>query len=329
MMNFTKSELEDACALVYRHMDPTPQYSWPLLNARTGTPTWVKHENHGPTGAFKMRGAITFMDWLTRTHPDVPGICTATKGNHGQGQARMATAAGLSARIYVPHGNSVEKNAAMKAFGAELIEHGTDFDEARAEAVRVAERDGLFIVPPFHKELVRGVATYAFELLSAQPDLDTIYVPIGCGSGICGTILARNALGSKTKVVGVVSDRAQTAKLSVEAGRMIETEAPDTFADGMAVRVPVQEAYDIYAKGAERIITVSDDEVAEAIRTYYHCTHNLAEGAGAAPLAGLLQEKDKMAGKACAVILCGGNIDTAWFLQVMAGQTPQLRPDTL
>ena len=324
MMTFTKSELEDACALVYRHMAPTAQYSWPLLNARTGTPTWVKHENHGPTGAFKMRGAITFMDWLTRTHPDVPGICTATKGNHGQGQARMATAAGLRALIYVPYGNSVEKNAAMRAFGAELVEHGQDFDEARAEAYRVAKAEGLFIVPPFHKELVRGVATYAFELLSAQPDLDTIYVPIGCGSGICGTILARDALGLKTKIVGVVSDRAQTAKLSVEAGRMIETEAPDTFADGMAVRVPVQEAYDIYSKGVERIIAVSDDEVAEAIRTYYHCTHNLAEGAGAAPLAGLLQEKDQMAGKNCAVILCGGNIDTEWFLQVMSGGTPKV-----
>jgi threonine dehydratase len=324
MMTFTRSELEDACALVYRHMTPTPQYNWPMLTARTGTPTWVKHENHTPTGAFKMRGAITFMDWLTRTHPNAPGICTATKGNHGQGQAKMATAAGLRALIYVPHGNSVEKNAAMRAFGAELVEHGTDFDEAKAEAIRVASEQGLFIVPPFHKELVRGVATYAFELLSAQPDLDTIYVPIGCGSGICGTILARDALGLKTKVVGVVSDRAQTAKLSVEADRMIETAAPTTFADGMAVRIPVPEAYDIYAKGAERIITVSDDEVAEAIRTYYHCTHNLAEGAGAAPLAGLLQEKDKMAGKTCAVILCGGNIDTEWFLQVLAGQTPTL-----
>lgn len=324
MMTFTKSELEDACALVYRHMQATPQYSWPMLNARTGTKTWVKHENHSPTGAFKMRGAVTFMDWLTRRHPDISGICTATKGNHGQGQAHMATAAGLRAVIYVPHGNSVEKNDAMRAFGAELIEHGTDFDEARAEAVRVAKEQGLFVVPAFHKELVRGVATYAYELLTAQPDLDTIYVPIGCGSGICGTILARDALGLKTKVVGVVSENAATAKLSVDAGRMIETETAVTFADGMAVRVPVPEAYEIYAKGAERIITISDDEVAEAIRTYFHCTHNVSEGAGAAPLAGLLQEKDKMRGKTCAVILCGGNIDTAWMAQVLAGGTPAL-----
>lgn len=305
-------------------MNRTPEYIWPLLNARIGTTTWVKHENHSPTGAFKMRGAITFIDWLVRAHPDATGICTATKGNHGQGQARMATAAGLRALIYVPHGNSVEKNAAMKAFGAELVEFGADFDAARMEAVRVAARDGLFVVPPFHKELVRGVATYAFELLTKAPHLDTIYVPIGCGSGICGTILARDALGLKTKIVGVVSDQAQAAKLSVEAGRMIETDAPNTFADGMAVRVPVQEAYDIYSKGAERIISVTDDEVAEAIRAYYTCTHNLAEGAGAAPLAGLLQEREKMAGKECAVILCGGNIDTAWFTEVMAGRTPIL-----
>ena len=268
MMTFTKSELEDACALVYRHMTATPQYSWPMLNTRVGTQVWVKHENHSPTGAFKMRGAVTFMDWLTRMHPNVPGICTATKGNHGQGQARMATAAGLRAVIYVPHGNSKEKNAAMRAFGAELFEHGADFDEAKAEAIRVAHAQGLFVVPPFHKELVRGVATYAFELLTAQPDIDTIYVPIGCGSGICGTILARDALGLTTKIVGVVSDRADAVKQSLAAGKMIETGSPNTFADGMAVRVPVPEAFDIYAKGAERIISVSDDEIAEACLLY-------------------------------------------------------------
>ncbi|WP_107845088.1 threonine dehydratase [Litoreibacter ponti] len=324
MISFTKSELEDACALVYRHMARTPEYIWPLLNARTGGTTWVKHENHGPTGAFKNRGAITFMDWLVRTHPDVPGIVTATRGNHGQGQARAAVAAGLRALVYVPRGNSVEKNAAMAGFGAELVEFGDDFDTAREEAFRVGAEQGLFIVPPFHSELVRGVATYAFELLTKAPEIDTIYVPIGCGSGICGTILARDALGLKTKIVGVVSDAAQTAKLSVEAGALVETNSADTFADGMAVRVPVQDAYDIYSKGAERIIAVSDDEVAEAIRAYFHCTHNVAEGAGAAPLAGLLQEKERMAGKTCAVILCGGNIDTEWFLKVMAGETPKV-----
>ncbi|WP_224815593.1 threonine dehydratase [Hasllibacter sp. MH4015] len=321
-MHFTHADLRAAAGIVYTQMQPTPQYAWPLLAEKTGCEVWVKHENHTPTGAFKLRGAITFIDWLKRTHPDVTGICTATRGNHGQGQARAARAAGLTAKVYVPRGNSVEKNAAMRAFGAELIEFGEDFDEARTEAFRVAEEEGLMIVPPFHEELVRGVATYAWELFSNVPDLDTVYVPIGCGSGICGTILARDALGLKTKIVGVVSDAAQTAKLSVEAGHLVETDSAKTFADGMAVRVPVQAAYDIYSKGVERIIAVSDAEVAEAIRTYYHATHNLAEGAGAAPLAGLMQERAAMVGKKVAVILCGGNIDKEWLSTVLLGGVP-------
>ena len=305
-------------------MSPTPQHHWPLLSAAIGAEVWVKHENHTPTGAFKVRGALTFMDWLTRTHPDVLGICTATRGNHGQGQAWAATNAGLTAKVYVPRGNSIEKNAAMEAFGAQLIEFGDDFDTAREEAYRVADAEGLFIVPPYHPALVRGVATYAYELFTAQPDLDTVYVPIGCGSGICGTIMARDALGLTTKVVGVVSDQAQTAKLSFEAGRLIETNSAATFADGMAVRVPVQEAFDVYSKGAERIIAVSDDNVADAIRLFFTATHNVAEGAGAAPLAGLMQERDQMAGKKVGVILCGGNIDTGWFRTVLDGHTPQV-----
>jgi threonine dehydratase len=321
-MQFTLDALRAAHALVTQHMAPTPQYAWPQLAARTGAEVWVKHENHTATGAFKLRGAITFIDWVTRVYPDARGICTATRGNHGQGQARQAVAAGLTAKVYVPRGNSVEKNAAMRAFGAEVIEFGDDFDTAREEAYRVAEAEGLVIVPPFHPELVRGVATYGLELLTAVPDLDTVYVPIGCGSGICGTILARDALGLKTKIVGVVSENAQTAKLSAEAGRLIETDSARTFADGMAVRVPVAEALAIYGPGAERIVTVSDEEVAEAIRIYYRDIHNLAEGAGAAPLAALMQERERMAGKKVGVILCGGNIDTDWFLTVMSGSVP-------
>jgi len=323
-MHLTEDDLREAAKVVYTQMAPTPQYAWPMLAERLGCEVWVKHENHTATGAFKLRGAITFMDWLVRTHPDVPGICTATRGNHGQGQARAAVAAGLSAKVYVPRGNSLEKNAAMRAFGAELIEFGADFDEARLEAIRVAEAEGLFLVPPFHEEIVRGVATYAWELFSAVPDLDVVYVPIGCGSGICGTLLARDALGVSCDVVGVVSDGAQTAKLSVEAGRMVETDSARTFADGMAVRVPVQAAFDIYSKGAARIVSVSDGEVAEAIRVYYRDIHNLAEGAGAAPLAALMQERRQMAGKRVGVILCGGNIDTDWFLSVMAGGVPEV-----
>lgn len=324
MSYLTLEDLEAAAALVHRHMAPTPQYAWPLLSARAGCEVWVKHENHGPTGAFKVRGGITYIDWLRRTHPGVPGIITATRGNHGQSQARAAVAAGLRAVVYVPHGNSTEKNAAMRAWGAELVEFGQDFDEAREEAFRVAAAEGLHIVPPFHRELVRGVATYALEFFRAAPPLDAVYVPIGCGSGICGVIAARDALGLDTEVVGVVSEGALTAKLSAEAGHPVPTDSARTFADGMAVRVPVPEALAIYGPGAARILAVSDAEVAEAIRAFYTDTHNLAEGAGAAPFAALMQERARMAGRRAGVILCGGNIDTDWFVTVLQGGVPRV-----
>ena len=318
----TRADLEKAAALVHAQMPATPQHSWPLLNERAGFDIVVKHENHTPAGAFKIRGGITFMDWLTREHPRIRGIVTATRGNHGQSQARAATAAGLTATVVVPHGNSREKNAAMRAFGAELIEHGQDFDVAKEEAHRLARERDLFFVPPFHPALVPGVATYWHELFTAEPGLDVAYVPIGCGSGICAGILTRDALGLKTRIVGVVSENAQTAKLSAEAGRPVETDSADTFADGMAVRVPVAEALAIYSKGAERIVTVSDDEVAGAVRSYYTDTHNLAEGAGAAPLAAALQERERNQGRRVGVILCGGNIDADKFAAILAGETP-------
>ncbi|MGA1267465.1 MAG: threonine dehydratase [Gemmobacter sp.] len=321
---FTTEELQAATALVHRHMAPTPLYAWPQLARRLGATVWVKHENHGPTGAFKVRGGITFIDWLRRTHPDCPGIVTATRGNHGQSQARAARAAGLRAVVYAPRGNSTEKNAAMRAFGAELHEVGDDFDAAREAAMAAGAAEGLFAVPPFHRELVRGVATYAWEMFTAKPDLHTVYVPIGCGSGICGVIAARDALGLATRVVGVVSEGARCAQLSVAAGRLVETPQARTFADGMAVRVPVQEAFEIYARGADRIIAVSDDAVAEAIRIFYTDTHNLAEGAGAAPLAALMAERAAMAGREVGVILCGGNIDTDWMRTILAGGTPEV-----
>jgi threonine dehydratase len=320
MALFSKNEIEEAARLVYRHMAPTPQYVWPLLCQRAGTTVWVKHENHTPTGAFKIRGGVTFIDWLRREHPEIPGIVTATRGNHGQSQARAAVAVGLKAKILVPYGNSQEKNAAMRAFGAELIEFGADFDEARVEAMRLASVEGLFPTPPFHRELVRGVATYALELFVAAPVLDTVYVPIGCGSGICGVIAARDALGLKTKVVGVVSTEAQGAKLSFEAGRLIDTNSADTFADGMAVRIPVAEAFAVYSKGAERILAVGDDEIAEAMRIYYRDTHNLAEGAGAAALAALLGEREVMRGKEVGIILSGGNVDMNVYAAVLNGK---------
>lgn len=321
-MLFTKDELEDAAQLVHRQVSPTPQTVWPQLCEKVAATVWVKHENHTPTGAFKIRGGISFIDWLTRTEPEVKGIITATRGNHGQSQARAAVAAGLQAKILVPRGNSPEKNAAMRAFGADLVEFGDDFDTARVEAIRLADVENLFMVPAFHVELVRGVATYAYEFFAAVPDLDTVYVPVGCGSGICGVISVRDAMGLKTKVVGVVSTEAQTAKLSFESGGLIETKTANTFADGMAVRVPVKEAFDIYSRGADRIVAVSEDEIAEAMRIYFRDTHNVAEGAGAASLAALLQERDAMRGKEVGVILSGGNIDADMFATVLQGGTP-------
>lgn len=318
-MPFTRDALADAAALIYRQMPPTPQFAWPLLGQRLGAEVWVKHENHTPTGAFKIRGGITFIDWLRRTHPEVRGIVTATRGNHGQAQARAAVAAGLTAKIYVPQGNALEKNAAMRGFGAEVVEFGADFDSAKAEAMRVAAVEGLFPVPPFHPELLRGVATYGLELLTAVPDLATVYVPIGCGSGICGTIAARDALGLTTEVVGVVSTEAAAAKLSFETGQIVETASANTFADGVAVRAPVPEAFAIYSKGAARIIAVSDAEIADAVRIFFHDTHNLAEGAGAVGLAGLIQERGRQQGKRVAVILSGANMDTEMTARVLAG----------
>ncbi|MDA7428167.1 threonine dehydratase [Primorskyibacter aestuariivivens] len=320
---FTSSELQDAARMVHAHMPPTPAHNWPLLAEALGTQVIVKHENHAPTGAFKVRGGITFLDWVRRTYPDAEGIVTATRGNHGQSQARAATAVGLKAKIYVPRGNSTEKNTAMRAYGGEVIEHGEDFDEARIEAMRIAETGAYVPVPPFHRELVRGVATYGLELFTAHLDLDVVYVPIGCGSGICGTIAARDVLGLKTRIIGVVSTQAAGAKLSVEAGHLVETISAQTFADGMAVRGPVQAAFDIYSAGAERIETVSEAEIANAIRLYYTATHNITEGAGAAALAVALREKTQNRGAKVGLILSGGNIDMGWFATLLAGGTPE------
>ncbi|MGH8412804.1 MAG: threonine dehydratase, partial [Pseudomonas sp.] len=316
MHTLTRDDIEQAARLVYQVMPATAQYPWPLLAERLGCTVWVKHENHTPTGAFKVRGGITFMHWLKRTHPGVRGIATATRGNHGQSLALAASAQGLNSLIVVPQGNSLEKNNAMRGFGGEVVEHGRDFDEAREEAARLAQVHGLYLVPPFHTELVKGVATYALELFKAAPDLDTVYVPIGCGSGICAVIAARDALGLKTQVVGVVSTEAAAAKLSFETGALCETASADTFADGLAVRKPIAEAFAVYAAGAARIVSVNEAQIAEAMCMYYTDTHNLAEGAGAAALAALIQERDAMRGKRVGVILSGGNVDRSVYARV-------------
>lgn len=312
--------MEGAACLVGAVFPPTPQIAWPLLAARTGAEAWVKHENHTPTGAFKVRGGLIYMDRLRRERPGVPGVVSATRGNHGQSLAYAGKRNGVAVTILVPRGNSTEKNAAMRAQGARLVEHGADFDEARVEAARLAAAEGLEYAPSFAPDLVLGVATYALELFRGAPPLDALYVPIGMGSGICGCILARDLLGLRTEVVGVQSDAAPAYALSFAAGRVVETPSADTLADGMATRVPDPAALDVIRRGASRIVTVTDDEVAAAIRAYWQDTHNLAEGAGAAPLAALMQEAPRMRGKRVGLVLCGGNIDLELFRRWVLGR---------
>ena len=310
---FDLRQLERAHEVVGAAMPPTPSHAWPLLSERLGADVIVKHENHTPTGAFKVRGGLVYVERLKRERPGTTGLISATRGNHGQSLAFAANRYGLPVTIYVPRGNSVEKNRAMRAFGAELVEHGEDFQVAAEEAQRHAQFAGLHMVPSFHPDLVLGVATYALELLRAAPDLDVLYVPIGQGSGICGCIMARDLLGRRTEIVGVQSTEAPSYALSFAAGTVVTTESSNTLADGMATRVPVAEALAVIRKGASRIVQVTDDEVAAAVRAYWTDTHNLAEGAGAAPLAAALQEKAKLAGKRVGLILSGGNIDFDLF----------------
>jgi len=307
------AELEHAQRIVHAAMPPTAAHAWPLLAERLGTSVVVKHENHTPTGAFKVRGGLIYLDRLKRERPGTAGIISATTGNHGQSLAFAAGRYGVPATIYVPFGNSVEKNRAMRAFGANLVEHGTDFQIAREEAGRHAIRDGLELVPSFHPDLVLGVATYALELFRAVSDIDILYVPIGQGSGISGCILARDLLGLKTEIVGVQSTEAPSYALSFAAGTVVKTNSSNTRADGIATRVPDEDALAIILKGASRIVQVTDAEIALAMRAYWTDTHNLTEGAGAASLAAALQEKARLGGKRVGLILSGGNIDFDLF----------------
>jgi threonine dehydratase len=310
---FDLQQLERAHEIVGQAVPPTPSHAWPLLAQRLGTTVVVKHENHTPTSAFKVRGGLIYLDRLKRERPDTPGIISATRGNHGQSLAFAASRHGVPVTIYVPHGNSVEQNRAIRGFGAELVEHGEDFQAAREEAYRRAEKKGLEIVPAFHPDLVLGVATYALELLRKAPDLDVLYVPIGQGSGICGCILARDLLGLNTEIVGVQSTEAPSYALSFAAGAVVTTKTSNTRADGVATRIPDADAVAIICKGASRVVQVTDDEIASAMRAYWTDTHNLAEGAGAAALAAALQERKKLQGKRVGLVLSGGNIDVDRF----------------
>jgi threonine dehydratase len=307
-------DLHRATQIVRTVMPPTSQFTWPLLNARTGAEIWVKHENHSPVGAFKLRGAMVYMDWLKSSHAPLTGVVAATRGNHGQGVALAATRMGINATIVVPHGHSSEKNRAMRALGAELIEHGDDFQASLEYAAWLSNERGLHLVPSFHPLLVHGTGTYALEMLQAVPELDTIYVPIGLGSSICGVIAVRNALGLKAKVIGVVSTAAPAYAHSFRERKHLSHAVQPGLADGLSCRTPVPEALEIIWKNVDHIVEVAEQEISAAMRAYYEDTHNIAEGAAAAALAGLMQERDALQGKRVGVVLTGGNIDREVFL---------------
>jgi threonine dehydratase len=310
---FSLEELEQALDEIHHDFPGTPQYPWATLANRTGVEVWVKHENHAPTGAFKVRGGLIHVARLVRARAAPNGLISATRGNHGQSLAYAGIRFEMPVTIVVPHGNSAEKNAAMRALGARLIEHGSDFDAARLEAIRLAEQKGLRFAPSFHRDLVLGVATWALELFRAAPVLDVLYVPIGLGSSICGAIAVRDLLGLRTEIVGVQSAQAPAYARSLEVGHIVQLDTAKTKADGLAVRIPDATALEIMKGGVSRIVTVTDDEIADAIRIYWTDTHNLAEGAGASPLAALVKERAKMVGRRIGLPLSGGNIDLALF----------------
>jgi len=319
MMLPSLSQIHEAQSVIYRYMAPTPQYTWPLINQRLGTEVWIKHENHTPVGAFKLRGALVYADWLKQKQPELSGLVAATRGNHGQGVAMAANLLGLKAVIVVPHGNSKEKNRAMVAQGAELIEHGHDFQESLEYARLLAAERGLGMVDSFHERLVMGTATYALEFFQGAPPLDRIYVPIGLGSSISGVSAARHALGLRTEITGVVSSASPSYALSFAQRRIVPAPSQTQIADGLACRTPAAAAMEVIWENVARIVEVSDAEIAEAMRVYYQDTHNVAEGAGAAPLAAAIREMHPNREKRIGVVLTGGNVDMDLYEKVLSG----------
>jgi threonine dehydratase len=316
-MQITLEDIDAAAAVVYAHMPPTPQYRWPMLSERLGTEAWIKHENHTPVGAFKIRGGLVYFEHLKASGEFPKGVIAATRGNHGQSVGYAARLYGIPATIVVPHGNSLEKNAAMRALGVELIEHGDDFQASREYADTLAADRSLELVPSFHRLLVTGVATYSLELLQKVPDIDVVYVPIGLGSGICGMLAARDALELETEVVGVVSSHALAYAKSFASGYPVDSPVTTLLSDGMACRTPEPAALELILKGVDRIVAVSDDEVAAAMCMMFECTHNVCEGAGAAALAAAMQEKSRLTGRRVAMVASGGNVDQTVFADVL------------
>lgn len=313
----TLHDIEAAAQVVYREFAATPQYAWGLLADKLGTTCWVKHENHTPVGAFKIRGGLTYFDQLAQRGALPAEVVSATRGNHGQSMGWAARAHGVKCTIVVPHGNSQEKNAAMRALGVQLIEHGADFQESREHAMRLAHERHAHMVPSFHPDLLRGVATYWWELFKAVPQLDVVYVPIGQGSGACSAIAAKRALGHKARIVGVVSAHATTYADSLRAGHVVEAPVTTQLADGMACRVADADALAILQGEIDHVVQVTDAEVAQAMRDLFACTHNVAEGAGAASFAAAMQEREALRGQTVGITLCGGNVDSAAFAKVL------------
>jgi threonine dehydratase len=323
-MQLTAGDLAAAQSVVYRSMQPTPQYAWSLLAQEFSAEVWVKHENCTPTGAFKVRGGLVFVDRLVRERPHVSGIISATRGNHGQSLAFAGRAHGVPVTIVVPHGNSPDKNKAMAGFGAEVIIHGADFQEAREESVRLSLERGLEAVPPFHPDLATGVATYAKEFFDAAGELDVVFVPVGMGSGINAVMSVRSLLGMKTEVVGVLSEHAPSYALSVEAGQIVSTESARTIADGVACRQPDPDALQGMIDGRARFVQVSEDAIADAMRLFFRTTHHLPCPSGALPLAGLISERDRWKGKRIGLVMTSSNVDTDVAAIALSGGTPTL-----
>ena len=319
------ADLDRASAIVHAVVPPTPQQRWPLIDARVGAEVWVKHENHTPVGAFKVRGGLTFFHELKASGATPPGVVSATRGNHGQSVGLAAARHGIKAAIVVPRGNSVEKNAAMRALGVELIEYGDDFQESLERTEVIARERGWYRFPSFHPWLVLGVGTYALEFFRGAPALDTVYVPIGLGSGICGVIAARDALGLKTEIVGVVSTHAPAYARSLASGSLISVPVTTVLGDGMSCRTPVADALDAMRGRIARVVEVTDAQLADAMRALFSDTHNVAEGAGAAPLAALLADREQMRGRRVGIVLSGGNVDRDVFARVLGGWNPEPR----
>jgi threonine dehydratase len=314
----TIDEIRGAQELVYSVMQPTPQIVWPLLSERLGAEVWIKHENHTPIGAFKARTAVVYAAELFRRSSGVTGLVTATRGNHGQSVALAARRFGVPAFIVIPQGNSAEKNAAMRAQGATLIEFGHDYQEAKEHALKLAAERGWHFVPSYHRDIVKGVATYWLEFFSAVPNIDVVYVPIGQGSGICSCAAVRNGLDLKTTIIGVVAAGAPAYAVSFEAGRKVAAPVTTLLADGMACRVPDEESLAVVLQNADHIVQVSEEEIRQAMKIYFTDTHNVAEGAGAAGLAAALRERDALRGKRVGLVLSGGNVDHDVFAKVLA-----------